>query len=148
VITELKQLQENNQTRLISLTGTGGVGKTRLALQLAKEFQSASVFKDGIWLVELDLLPELVASVLGLREESAFSVKTLLINYLHNRNLLLILDNCEHLIAACTEFVQVLLQTCDELLIVITSRESLNIPGEFVFQVPHCNCLFTVVFMT
>jgi len=132
-------------SRLITLTGTGGIGKTRLALQLAETLlQSPTpIFKDGIWLVRLEsllndaLLPQQIAAVLELDEpNNDQSLIEGLAIYLEAKSVLLILDNCEHLINACSELIIYLLSQCPRLQILVTSRETLKLPGETVFKVP------------
>jgi len=126
--------------RFVTLTGPGGTGKTRLALQVGAEL--LELFPDGVWLVELAslsdpmLVPQTVAAVLGIRESAGRPILTLLTDYLRNKELLLILDNCEHLLSSSAQLVTTLLQTCPYLCILATSREALNIPGEFSFRVP------------
>ena len=127
-------------TRLLTLTGAGGVGKTRLTLQVAAEVLEE--FSDGVWLVELaalpdpELVPLTVATVLGIREQTGRSVLTTVADSLRARRLLLVLDNCEHLIAACARFAHALLLTCAHLRILATSREALGIDGETAWLVP------------
>lgn len=127
-------------SRLLTLTGFGGCGKTRLALKAAEHLLDA--FSDGVWLVELapisdpDLVPHAVAATLGLHDASDRSLNEVLIAHLQSREMLLVLDNCEHLIAACAELAQQLVQRCPEVHILATSREALNIEGEIVWQVP------------
>jgi non-specific serine/threonine protein kinase len=127
-------------TRLLTLTGAGGIGKTRLALQVAGGLRGA--FADGVWLVELAaladprLLPQLVATTLGLGEQPARPAAALPAQYLRHKHLLLILDNCEHLIDACAALVTTLLQACPRLTILATSREMLRVAGELVWRVP------------
>ncbi len=126
--------------RLVTLTGPGGTGKTRLALQIAAEF--LEFYPDGAWLVELAplsdpaLLPQTVANVLGIRESSNRPIMTLLTDYLRTRELLLILDNCEHLVEASAQFVNTLLHACPHIFILVSSREALGIAGESPFRVP------------
>jgi len=129
-------------TRLLTLTGAGGVGKTRLALQAGRELVPA--FADGVWLVELaavddtGLVPQAV-SALGLREkpEPGHEMLATLTDQLLSRRLLLILDNCEHVMTACTSLAVHLLQLCPHLTIMATSRETLGIMGlEIPWQVP------------
>jgi predicted ATPase/DNA-binding CsgD family transcriptional regulator len=129
--------------RLVTLTGPGGCGKTRLALQAAQD-QTGS-FPDGVWLVELaplanpELVPHVVASSLGVREDAAAGAaapSAALINHLRSRRALLLLDNCEHLVDACAQLCAVLLEACPELVVLATSREILRIPGEAVWSVP------------
>lgn len=127
-------------TRLLTLTGAGGVGKTRLALQVAAEVLEE--FSNGVWLVELaalpepELIPQTVATVLGIREQSGRPVLTTLAESLRAKHLLLVLDNCEHLIAACARFADALLRTCAHLRILATTREALGIAGETAWLVP------------
>jgi predicted ATPase/class 3 adenylate cyclase len=128
------------QTRLLTLTGTGGTGKTRLAVQVAEE--SLDQYSDGIWLVELatvnepDRIVEVAASALGVREEPGEPLRATLIRFLCGRRVLLILDNCEHLLNACAEFVSNLLQGCQSIRVLATSRHSLGIAGERAWPVP------------
>jgi non-specific serine/threonine protein kinase len=128
------------RSRLVTLTGIGGVGKTRLALRVADKVQRN--FADGVRLVELgDLhdetsLVDIVAAALGLRNQGARPMLEILIGYLSARELLLVLDNCEHLIEAVAELTDSLLRTCPEVRILATSREALGIGGESVFAVP------------
>jgi predicted ATPase/class 3 adenylate cyclase len=135
---EIKRLL--TETRLLTLTGAGGFGKTRLSMQVAADLLDA--FADGVWLVELaplfdsTLVPQTVASTLGLREEPGHSLLGILTNYLRAKNLLLILDNCEHLIGACAQLAEALLRACPNLRILTTSREALGIAGESVWIVP------------
>jgi len=137
-LTEAKRLLST--TRLLTLTGPGGVGKTRLALQLAAEVQRA--FPDGVWLVELAeltepaLLGHTVAEALGLREQSGHWRLATLTDHLTGRHLLLILDNCEHLVDACAVLVDQLLRTCPQLHMLATSRQPLSITGEHILPVP------------
>jgi predicted ATPase/DNA-binding CsgD family transcriptional regulator/tetratricopeptide (TPR) repeat protein len=127
-------------TRLLTLTGTGGCGKTRLALRVAKDL--AEKFDDGVWWVGLapladpDLTPNSVASSLGVHEQQGRSMVEALSDHLRSRDLMLILDNCEHLIGACAGLVETLLLSCPDLKILATSRESLGVPGETVWTVP------------
>jgi len=137
-LTEAKRLLAT--TRLLTLTGAGGVGKTRLALHLATEVQRA--FPDGVWLVELAeltetaLLGHTVADALGLREQSGHWRLATLTDHLTGRNLLLVLDNCEQLVDACAVLVDQLLRTCPQLHVLATSRQPLSITGESILPVP------------
>jgi non-specific serine/threonine protein kinase len=130
------------RTRLLTLTGVGGCGKTRLARQVATELVSSHSFDDGAWLVELAalndplLLPQSVAQALGVREVFDQPVIESLTDYLANRQLLLVLDNCEHLLTACAQLAATLLLTSPQLQILATSRESLGLAGETTFLVP------------
>ncbi|MFC9835542.1 ATP-binding protein [Rhodococcus sp. NPDC127530] len=138
---ELAEVKQQLQmSRLVTLTGTGGVGKTRLALKAAAAVHRA--FKDSVWLIEVgelrdpSLLADTVASSLGLVHRTNRPIRQALFEYLATRQLLLILDNCEHLLDATAEFAQSLLKAGPELRILATSRERLNIDGESVVGVP------------
>lgn len=137
-ITEVRHLLAS--TRLLTLTGPGGTGKTRLSLQVAAEV--LDTFPDGVWLVELAplsdpaLVPQAVASILNVREQAGRAPVDSLIDYLRAKSLLLILDNCEHLIDACAQFVTALLSACPKLKIVPSSREALGVAGEITYRVP------------
>lgn len=128
-----------SSSRLVTLTGTGGVGKTRLALHVARKVQRA--FPDGVWLVELggladpDLVPLTVMQSVGLHSRHPDDIRALL-EHLRERQLLLLLDNAEHLIEACAVLVRRLLSSCPSVRVLGTSREPLRIGGEQVFQVP------------
>jgi predicted ATPase/DNA-binding CsgD family transcriptional regulator len=120
--------------RLVTVTGPGGVGKTRLALRVAA--QLAGQFTDGVCLAELsglrdpELLANTVASCLGLGESGGSSQLDAVIEYLHDRQLLLILDTCEHLIDACAMLADVLLRATGRVTVLATSRQPLDVPGE------------------
>ena len=138
---ELEQLgQLLASARLLTLTGAGGCGKTRLALQLAD--RQKTDFEGGVWVVDLApladpaLLPHAIAGVLGVLEGSNRSLVVALVDHLRTRHLLLVLDNCEHLIAACAELSETLLRAAPQLRIVATSREGLGVQGETVWRVP------------
>jgi non-specific serine/threonine protein kinase len=126
-------------SRLVTLTGPGGIGKTRLSIAAAREMRRA--FTGGTWLVELDRLtePGLLAlttmQTLGAPEPDGDDLRGLL-EYLRNRDVLLVLDNCEHLVDAAGELVGAMLRECPRLRVLATSREQLNIGGEAVFAVP------------
>ena len=126
--------------RLLSLTGAGGCGKTRLALQAAADL--IDEFPDGVWFVELApltdpaLIPQTLASLLGLREEAGRPVMTMLSDYLRAKTTLLLLDNCEHLIDACAKFADTILHVASKVKILATSREALGIAGETAYRVP------------
>jgi predicted ATPase/class 3 adenylate cyclase len=128
------------KTRLLTLTGSGGCGKTRLALQVGAD--ALEHYADGVWLVELAslskaaLVPQAVATVLGLREETGKSIPQTLADHLADKRALLILDNCEHLLEAAAGLVDLLLRRCPGLRIATTSREALGIAGEQSFRVP------------
>src|SRR5829696_358502 len=137
-IAEVKALV--GETRLLTLTGPGGSGKTRLALTVASEV--ARDFEDGVWLVELaplsdpELVPQAVASVLGVREAPGSPITGTLSDHLLSRTMLLVLDNCEHLIDASASLAEILLRRCPNLRILATSREALGVLGEAIFAVP------------
>jgi predicted ATPase/class 3 adenylate cyclase len=126
--------------RLVTLTGSGGTGKTRLSLQIAAEVLDS--FKDGVWLIELAPLSDpafvlnTVAAVLGVREETGRPLLATLMDWLSHRELLLVLDNCEHLIEACAQFADAGLHASRETRILATSREPLVIAGESAYRVP------------
>lgn len=126
--------------RLVTLVGAPGVGKTRLSLQSALGMLEA--FPDGVWLVELapladpDLVPHVVADVLGVREQPGRTLTVSLAGYLRTRRMLLVLDNCEHLIIAAATLAETLLQACPNLHVLATSREPLTIEGEVTHRVP------------
>jgi predicted ATPase/DNA-binding CsgD family transcriptional regulator len=129
------------ETRLLTLTGPGGCGKTRLALRVARE--AAGEFDNvGAWWVNLaslsdpDLVAQAVARVVGVREVPGHSLLGLLIEHLEPAEALLVLDNCEHLIEACAALVDALLEGCPGLKVLTTSRESLRLYGEVSWLVP------------
>jgi predicted ATPase/serine/threonine protein kinase/DNA-binding NarL/FixJ family response regulator len=126
-------------SRLVTLTGIGGVGKTRLALRVASNVQRD--FADGVWLVELgelhdeSLVVGAVAAELGVRDQSSRPLSEILVEFLATRTLLLVLDNCEQVIDAVAGLAEVLLRACPQLRILTTSREPLGIGGESVLRV-------------
>jgi predicted ATPase/DNA-binding CsgD family transcriptional regulator len=126
--------------RLVTLTGAGGAGKTRLGLQVAGGVAGGA--GEGVWLVELaplgdpDLVAVTVADVLGVRLEPGRPVLGTLVEAVAGRSLLVVLDNCEHLIGACAEVADALLRGCPNLVLLATSREPLGIGGERVYRVP------------
>ena len=126
--------------RLVTIAGPGGAGKTRLALQLASKLQAG--FEDGIWLVELaslsdaTLIEQTVASCLDIREQTGKPFIETLVSHLASLEILLILDNCEHLVTACAQFAETVLRRCPRLKILVTSREVLGIDGEVVWNIP------------
>ena len=128
------------ETRLMTLTGAGGAGKTRLALEAAAGLRPD--FTDGIWWVELAslydpaLVPQAVGAALGLRDQASRPMLDQLGDHLRARRLLLVLDNCEHLIAACAITANTLLRVAPTLRILVTSREPLEIAGEITYRVP------------
>ncbi len=137
-IAEVKRLLP--ATRLLTLTGPGGCGKTRLAIQVATDVMEA--YSAGIWLVELAalgdprLVPQTVASAVGVREAPRQQLRESLVDHLRRKKLLLVLDNCEHLLEACGHLAETLLSACEDLRVLATSREALGIPGEITWRVP------------
>jgi predicted ATPase/DNA-binding CsgD family transcriptional regulator len=129
-----------SKQRLVTLTGPGGSGKTRLALHAA--WEAGPAYAGGIWLAELAsladpaLLPQTLASVLNVREEAGRPWIQSIIDHLQKRQVLLLLDNCEHLVEACAQLCTGLLSACPDIRILTTSREILRVPGEAVWQVP------------
>ena len=127
-------------TRLLSFIGPGGTGKTRLSLQIAAE--RLTEFRDGLWLVELaplatsDYVVPTLATIFGLRDAPGVPLINLIIDYLRAKHMLLILDNCEHLIEICAELADQLLHACPTLKLIASSREALGIAGETVYRVP------------
>jgi predicted ATPase/DNA-binding SARP family transcriptional activator/Tfp pilus assembly protein PilF len=128
------------RSRLVTLTGVGGIGKTRLAIEVAREVVTEAA--DGVWLVALEslsdstrVLPQ-IAAVLGVKEEPGRPLLQSLTERLHTRRLLLVLDNCEHLLEASARVVEHLLRECAEIRILATSREALGITGEMTWGVP------------
>ncbi|HXW35421.1 MAG TPA: adenylate/guanylate cyclase domain-containing protein, partial [Acidimicrobiales bacterium] len=127
-------------SRLVTLTGAGGVGKSRLAMQLGAELIDGS--GHGVWLVELatvvdpDAVPLALVEAIGLREEPGRSVDETLITLLRERSLLIILDNCEHLLGSCAKTVDLLLRECPEVAVLATSRQPLGVVGEQLYRVP------------
>ena len=129
-----------NKHRLVTLTGPGGVGKTRLSTKMGE--QVLGDYPDGVWLVELApildhlLVPRTTAIAIGLRDEPQRPVIDMLSDYLREKQMLIILDNCEHLMDACAQLADTLLKRCPRLKILATSREALGILGEAVYPVP------------
>jgi len=127
-------------TRLVTFTGPGGTGKTRLSVQVAD--QLLDQYPDGVRMVELAsvfdplLIPRTTAIAIGLRDEPHRPVIDMLRDYLHDKKLLLLLDNCEHLIEACAQMADTLLHACPQIRILTTSREAFGIAGETLYLVP------------
>src|SRR6202521_2742007 len=128
------------KTRLLTLTGPGGSGKTRLALHLAADLLDR--YPDGVWLVELAPVTDpagvgpTIAAAVHIAERPGLPVVDTISSSLRSRQLLLVLDNCEHLIAACADVANALLRSSPRLTVLATSREGLNIPGEALMPVP------------
>lgn len=138
---ELRDLKRDlAMTRLLTLTGAGGCGKTRLALEAARELVGAHA--DGVWLVELAslseeaLVPQAVATALGVQEQPDRSITDTLVEFLRAKRPLLILDNCEHLLDSVARLLDILLDSCSHLRVLATSRASLNVEGELNWGVP------------
>jgi len=127
------------ESRLVTIVGPGGVGKTRVALVAAA--QAAASYPDGPWIVELSnlrdpaLLPNTVASVLGLPEQDPRSALDAVLNYLRDRRLLLILDTCEHLLDACAALADAVMRDAPGVTVLATSRQPLDMPGEYTFPI-------------
>jgi predicted ATPase/DNA-binding SARP family transcriptional activator len=139
--TELAQIKAQTlSTRLLTLTGAGGSGKTRLAIQSAMDLLQQ--FRHGVWWIDLasvalpTFVPQAVAKALGVSEKPQQTLVETITTFLRERQLLLILDNCEHLIEASAELADHLLANCPQLKMMCTSRESLSIAGETVWRVP------------
>lgn len=135
---EVRQLLAEHQ--LLTLTGSGGAGKTRLAGQVAAEM--VDVFGDGVWYVDLapittaDLVPVAVARALGLQDQPGSSTMDTLMRFLRGRQMLVVLDNCEHLLDASAAVVVALLDASSVLKVLTTSREPIGAPGEVIWRVP------------
>jgi non-specific serine/threonine protein kinase len=133
-------VRELERAALLTLTGVGGCGKTRLALALGDSMLESH--PDGVWFADLaplttdERVVETVAVAAGVREEQGRTILQSLVEHLAPRRTLLVLDNCEHVISACVALVTALGQACPDLQIVATSREALNIAGETVYAVP------------
>jgi predicted ATPase/DNA-binding SARP family transcriptional activator len=138
---ELSQIRSlMASSRLVTLTGAGGLGKTRLALQVAAEQLDGS--GGGVWFVDLapladpGLVAATVAQTIGVREEPGVPVTETLMDVVGNRDMLIVLDNCEHMIDSCAKFTALLMRSCPNVDLLTTSREPLGIGGEQVFVVP------------
>ena len=137
-IDRIKNLVEHH--RLVTLTGSGGTGKTRLSLEVAA--QELGSYSNGVWLIELapladpaHIIPAL-AQTFGLQELPLTPLATTVTDYLRDKQLLLLLDNCEHVIDACAQLSESLLRACPTLKILASSREALGIAGEASYRVP------------
>ncbi len=128
------------KSRLLTLTGAGGCGKTRLALHVSSRLHAR--YPDGVWLIELaaitdpGLVPQAVATVANIQAHSGSTITETLCSELKSKKLLLVIDNCEHLIAACAGMAAELLRCCPQVSIIATSREKLGIAGEQTYRVP------------
>ncbi len=127
-------------SRLVTIAGPGGIGKTRLALQVAAEVLDGA--GDGVWLVELapvaepELVARTVAAVLGVREEPGRPILSTLVDAVGDRSLLVVLDNAEHVLGAAAKLADALMRSCPRACLLVTSREPLGVSGEHVFRVP------------
>ena len=136
----IRDILSDPETRLLTLTGVGGCGKTRLGVKLASDL--AADYPQQSWTIELaaildpELIPTVVAETIGLQESGSPSRMADLTGYLQERPAFLFLDNCEHLVDACATFVDALLTSCPDLWVIATSREPLRIPGERQYRVP------------
>ena len=138
---ELSQIkQQLGKNRLVTLTGSGGVGKTRLAIQVASELLNE--YGNGVWLVELapitnpELVAQTVCAALDIAPQGNLPALQVLTDYLKEKRLLLIVDNCEHLIDTCAQICGTLLHACPNLRIIASSREALGVEGENAYRVP------------
>jgi predicted ATPase/DNA-binding SARP family transcriptional activator/DNA-binding CsgD family transcriptional regulator len=132
--------RELAMTDLLTLTGAGGSGKTRLALEVARDL--VGIYLDGVWLVELaglsepNLVLQATADAVGVREQPGHPILETLARALREKQLLLVLDNCEHLIDAVVRLAETLVDSCPEIRLLATSRQALGVTGELVWQVP------------
>lgn len=128
-----------SESRLVTLTGVGGVGKTRLALRVANETTRA--FRDGVWFVELggvtdpELVVHTVLEQLGVHDDTVRKHRTVLVEHLRDRQMLVVLDNCEHVVCVAADLVDALLRGVPGLRVLVTSRERLGLDGEHLWQV-------------
>ncbi len=139
-IAEVKRLLA--ESLLVTLTGAGGCGKTALALHVCRDGSTSRLYGDGVCWVELApladaaLVPQAIVKALGIVEQPNRTLTDTLLDYLRDKEVLLVLDNCEHLIEACAQLATQLLQGCPDLRILATSCEALNIAGEVAWMVP------------
>ena len=137
-LAELRRLL--HRSRLVTLTGPGGAGKTRLALRLAADVSNR--YRDGVWLVELAALSDArlleltIASACGVREQRRRPILDVLLKAIAASRMLLVLDSCEHLVEPCAALVARLLQSSPRLTMLVTSREPLGLPGEVIWRTP------------
>lgn len=138
---QLRDLHELlTRASLVTLTGAGGSGKTRLAIHVASD--SLNRYADGVWWVDFSalldktLVPQQVAKALGVQEQPNRAWVETLVHFLSAKQLLLVLDNCEHLVAACATLVESILSQCPGIRVLATSREALGVGGETIWQVP------------
>jgi non-specific serine/threonine protein kinase len=138
---EMKEVRDLfHKSRIVTLTGAGGCGKTRLAREIA--FMLVEEYKDGVWFIDLspisdpNFVSKAISDVLSIKEEPDKPIVDTLIESIKEKSLLILLDNCEHLIQECAEIVHKLLNTVKGIRILATSREALNIEGEVVWRIP------------
>ena len=136
------------EARLVTITGAPGIGKTRLALEVAAGL--SETFPDGAWFVDLapvhadGSVPQAVASVIGVREVAGADLVETLVSYVEDRHMLVVLDNCEHLVASVAALADRMLRSCPRLSLLVTSREALGTSGERLFGLrwrPERRCL-------
>ncbi len=138
-LSDIGQLIESQH--LITLTGMGGCGKTRLAIEFAQQCLNKAQFNDGIWLVELGnlndeaIIPQQLSQTMGLRIKVNQHPIEDVIELIKSKNLLLVIDNAEHLIESCAHLCEAVVQKCPDVYMVVTSREPFNIPSEYVYPV-------------
>ena len=134
-----KLLSREQPARLVTLVGPGGIGKTRLAIQIMMDL--LPLYRDGIWFVDLtpissaELIPQIIASNIGVTEMSGQSIAESLVRFLGSKQALILVDNCEHLIRAAAENIEKILRSCAHIQMLATSREPLSIAGEMIFRV-------------
>jgi len=138
---ELREIRKMfSASRFVTLSGSGGTGKTRLAIKLASDVSDE--YDDGVWLAELSqvhqdlFLAQEIANIFNLKDEPGKLIEEILLNYLRKKNIVIVLDNCEHLINECARLSEKLLRTCPGLKLLVTSREPLRIDGETIYRVP------------
>jgi predicted ATPase len=136
-LSDLDRLLAN--ARIVSLTGPGGCGKTRLAMQFSNTVSSN--FKDGVWLAELApirdpyFVPLILTKILDITNRPQQPVLENLLHHLQSKEILLVLDNCEHMIEGCAQLVEQILSQTGDVRILVTSREPLSVPGEMIYPV-------------
>ena len=149
-VAEIKGLL--NKSRLVSLVGSGGVGKTRMALQVGADLLDG--YPDGVWLIELgslsdpSLVPGAVASAMGVKESAGRPLFETLIAYLRSRRALVLLDNCEHVVTAAAKVADGLIHGCPSVCVLATGREGLGIAGEMVVRLPSLSIPETLLGIT
>lgn len=139
--TQLAELRQSlTDHRLVALTGAGGAGKTRMAVEISSQLVDA--FPDGVWYLDLApitdpaVVPVTAAHTLGLPDQPGRSPLEILVRFIADRDVLLLLDNCEHLLDSCGELAMALLTGCPRLIVLATSREPIGLAGEVIWRVP------------